>query len=117
LRAFNKPDLSDIENEVPFSHGEMREELVAQAFAAYLMGPRAFDNRESSEGEFRNGPHHPVDGRLSWQLDNSNDFWLHFEPNGRARLDHRYDSGRDVCLAMIRLFNLQYPPKGSRAAA
>lgn len=46
-----------------------------------------------------------------WQLDCSNDYWLHiFLPGTRAALSCRYPAQVPTIEAMIKLFNESYPP-------
>ena len=64
--------------------------------------------------DFRHGPYQKKPGNdESWQLDDTNDYWLHFE-NGRARLVARYStSGDEVCRTMLQLYQLRHQPRRS----
>ena len=99
------------------SHGMSRED-VAKTFAAYLAGPLAF-MKKNLDGSDPYGPIRKIEGDdRRWQLDNTgNNFFLHFESDGSARLNHRYEYGYEICLTMIKLFNLQYGRRKARAAA
>ena len=81
--------------------------MLAKAFAAYLQGGLAFDNRPSVSGPYGQGPFKKYEDRDSWQLDTSNDFWLHIEGD-RALLRCRYQHQAPVIAAMVALFKVRY---------
>ena len=103
-------------DELTFNCSDMSSEQVASTMAAYLMGHLSFDNK-TAVGTTRHGPFKTEADGTRWQLDTMNNFWLHFEPDGRAKLIPRYDSGREVCKTMVQLFQLRYPPRRIRASA
>lgn len=90
-------------NRVTFAvpQGITRRE-VAETFNAYLMGSLVF-------GPHRNGPiehTQSVDGDR-WQLDHTNDYFLHFEGE-TAHLDCRYNGYFERIEAAVALFKLSY---------
>jgi hypothetical protein len=77
------------------------KEELAKTFNAYLKGPNYRD-----DGKF--GPYRKEQGSDDhWQLDDSNDYWLHFEGD-TVWLHHRYETQREVCEAMFKLFTARY---------
>ncbi len=97
-----------------------RRELVAEIFAAYLLGHRAFENsRPTPDQPRRMGPYRKEtsidDSR--WQLDEGNDYFLEFKGD-QATLSHRYDN-HAKCAAMLAMFQLSHPlgKKQQRAQA
>ena len=94
----------------------MTPEEVATTFAAYLLGPRASENRRLPDGTWQHGPYRKPDEDRYWHLDGGNDFFLHIEEGGVAWLDHRYDSGYAICKAMIALFSVRFPIERAEAA-
>ena len=95
----------------------MTPEEVATTFAAYLLGPRACENRRLPDGTWQLGPYRKLDDDGRWQLDQGNDFFLHIGEGGAAWLDRRYDSGEAICQAMIAVFKAQFPSKSADEAA
>jgi hypothetical protein len=76
----------------------MNAEQLAQTFTAYLLGPLASENRESSYGPFKT-----PDSDERWQLDPSNDYWLNVA--GReATVSCRYNGEMPTIEAMVALF-------------
>lgn len=91
---------------------DMSPEEVADIFAAYRLGARAFLRRGAHKlpDEPRPyGPYRDPNDDMRWQLDGSNDFWLIFDRDGRARLGCRIEYYLKECKSMVRLFELQYP--------
>ncbi|KND51705.1 MAG: hypothetical protein ABA06_00395 [Parcubacteria bacterium C7867-001] len=87
----------------------MTSELVACTFAAYLLGSLFNSNwQRSVYGPFRKDYREGTDYER-WQLDNTNDYWLHIEGN-KAKLVSRYDR-QDVLEAMLTLFKLRFPQR------
>ncbi len=84
-------------------HG-MKPDVMAKTFAAYLQGSLAFENRTDDRGELRSGPYkQDKTSEDSWQLDTSNDFWLHINGD-KARIHHRYPRQKAVAEAAVALF-------------
>lgn len=94
----------------------MSNSSVAHAFAAYLQGPSAFENLCSRDGELSGGPYRKNDSDLDWQLDRTNDFWLHLHGQ-TGELHCRYDGGLPVIQAAVALFNARYARQTVRSAA
>ena len=96
---------------VPFTvpTGYSREN-VAEIFAAYLLGHRAFENNRPTPNQPRRmGPFRKetsVDDNR-FQLDDGNDFFLLFEGE-TAILSHRYDN-QEKCAALVSLFKVMHP--------
>jgi|GEM_PF-2388541 len=101
-----------LEFEVP---DEMQREAIAKTFAAYLLGSQTFDGvRTRDEGvtEYCYGPYRKDEASdAHWQLDHSNNFFLHFDDDTSARIGCRYDWQQPVVQAMLALFQLRYPAK------
>jgi hypothetical protein len=102
--------------ETPEEIARMRE-LVANTLAAYLLGARAFavkkgDGTGCIWGPFRK----EKDSDLRWQLDDSNDYWLHFtdEDLGEARIVWRYDGQEADANAIIAVYNLRFRSRRER---
>jgi hypothetical protein len=93
------------------SDGYSRE-LVAEIFAAYLLGNQAFGNTRPADSEprrfgpFRNPTSH-TDER--WQLDPGNDFFLHFDGDTGTLSNRGSVRQKEICIAMLALFQVQYP--------
>lgn len=89
---------------------DMKPDTVAETFTAYLIGSLVFDRgphaRRDSDGPFQQTA---GDG-LNWQLDGSNDFWLHIDESGEtAKLNCRYDGwGTIIVESMANLFEARY---------
>jgi hypothetical protein len=83
----------------------MTREDIARTFAAYLLGPLAFENEERTRGPFQK----QSGSDESWQLDETNDFFLLFLTDGRARIGSRYDSQEAQLKALLGLFQLRFP--------
>jgi hypothetical protein len=83
---------------------------IAEMLNAYLLGSKAFENqRRDRDGDRAHGPYPQNKGRDDhWQLDGSNDYWLHFEESGKAWLNHRYLSQRPRAEAVMNLFVLTH---------
>ncbi len=97
----------------------MNGEDVARCFNAYLLGPIVFDNRRQGRGPDRYvwsmGPYKNVFGAgNSWQLDPTNDFWLHFTEDGTTFVTCRYPADAEKLLVMVKLFKLSFPPRRSQ---
>src|SRR5262245_61936335 len=98
---------------------EMTPADVAKTFAAYLMGPLAHDNICTSvkTGEYFRGPFRKEkDNDLRCQLDDTNDYFLHFEVGGKARIGCRYDTQEPTLKALVELFKLRFPTREERRA-
>lgn len=97
--------------EVEFTIPEgIEPQFLADTFAAYLLGGRAFDNGivvGPFPSERRLGPFKSRSDNDKWQLDQGNDFFLRIEGK-TARLACRYPSQVPVVKAMQTLFELQY---------
>lgn len=80
-------------------------ESLAQACTAMLLGGGAFENQKRPDGSYIHGPWLKIPGRPSegYQLDRSNDYWLHpGEKDTRSFfLSYRYPGQKDVVDAMI----------------
>ena len=74
------------------------ERTIAETFAHYLNGPL-----QDYRGKY--GPY-PKSAQ-SWILNNSNDYWLHFEGD-TVRLTCRYEKQGEVIRTMAKLFLLIY---------
>lgn len=77
---------------------------VAEQLNAYLLGAR---NRQNADGRF--GPYvQHAHGERKWQLDESNDYWLHAEDDAGkgAFLAYRYSGEKAGALA--RLFHAMH---------
>ena len=78
-------------------------EKLAQTFNAFLLGGLAYKNTDQKKGPYRK-----EDGSDdAWQLDGSNDYWLHIDGQ-TARLTSRYSNDQPTVEAMITLFQLRY---------
>jgi len=94
----------------------MTPEDIAKAFNAYLQDhpvlhkPIRRPHPESDKffyGPFEKTRH----GETSWQLDCSNDYWLHvFIPGSRATLSCRYPAQVPTIEAMVELLNERHSP-------
>ena len=73
---------------------------VAQTFTAYLLGAIAFKNLDGSKGPYQMAK----GGDASWQLDPTNDYWLHLSASGGS-IVCRCQYQEVVIQAMIALFN------------
>lgn len=97
-------------DDLTFETYGISNEDVAMIFAAYLLGHLAFVSRIGTTKEFRHGPFRKEpNSDENWQLDDSNDYWLHFK-DGKARLIARYYSGLEICRVMLQLFKLRFEP-------
>jgi len=76
---------------------------LAQTFAAYLLGSLAADNRDGQYGPYKMR----ADSDEGWQLDSSNDYWLHIT-GPQADLTCRYDSQEAVIKAAVALFTAKF---------
>lgn len=85
----------------------MSNEHLAYTFSAYLLGTLAFDSKTRERPLY--GPYRKDPSDDNWQLDNSNDYWLHIE-DGKGKLVSRYDRV-DVLEAMLALFKLRFPQR------
>lgn len=97
------------ENEFNIPKG-MALDIVAQTFAAYLQGAEALTNSLTPEGTYRYGPYLKQDSTTDWQLDDTNNFFLHGLEDGRAWINCRYPGQQPIAAAMIVLFNLRFNP-------
>jgi hypothetical protein len=89
----------EITFEIP---AEMKPAEVAKTFAAYLLGSQAFRNADLAHGPFRQ--HEGSDE--SWQLDGTNDYFLHIDGN-KGMLRDRYTREDRTIHAMVMLFKAQ----------
>lgn len=93
----------------------MSHEEVADTFAAYRLGGRTFLRRGArvpSPDPRPYGPYRNPGDDMSWQLDDSNLFWLFFKGADVAQLGCRIERYLEECELMVRLFELQYPEQG-----
>lgn len=81
----------------------MTPEQVAKTFTAYLIGSLAFGNRDSNHGPFEMTGSHDT-----WQLDGTNDFWLHDLGEGRVNVRCRYEREIPIIEAATALFIARY---------
>ena len=88
---------------------------IAKAFAAYIQGPLAFENGKDANGQFRWGPYQK-ETDADWQLDASNDFFLHFRENN-GTLNYRYPGQEPVARAAVALFEARFQKKNKKAEA
>ncbi len=88
----------------------MKKVDVAKTFAAYLMGPLAFENSSDEMSQLRNGPFRKDPTSDShWQLDDTNDFWLHIEDDGEhATIWCRYPGQGPIIEAAVKLFKARF---------
>ncbi len=83
---------------------------VAKTFAAYLLGSTAFDrpHSEREEDRFFHGPYRKKEGSdKEWQLDHTNNYWLHIEGNW-GTITWRYPDNERVIRAAIALFEAHF---------
>ncbi len=79
----------------------LQPEQLAQNFAAYLLGHKAFEkHRPEMTAPFLQGENY-------WQLDGSNDFWLTVEGT-EATISCRYDAEIPALEAMGALFKWRF---------
>ncbi len=93
----------------------MSHEEVADTFAAYRLGPRAFISLKATVLPHDPRPHGPYRNPgddMSWQLDDSNLFWLFFKGADVAQLGCPIEGYLEEYELMVRLFELQYPEQG-----
>ena len=97
----------------------MDRESVAKTFNAYLCGSLLADNSlQGGDGQLRYRPLQKQGRDADWQLDESNDFFLHFREDGSAELNCRYSSQEQTLQAMKFLFEERYKrPNKDRVAA
>lgn len=76
----------------------MAVEDAANELNAYLLGARGRRNHDGSLGPFLDRHTH---GESKWQLDDSNDYWLHFDAEGYVRLTYRYSYEKATALAAL----------------
>ncbi len=97
---------------------EWESEILAETFSAYLQGARVCNNRRDENGVWRQGPYRKVEGDNDrWQLDETNDYFLHISGN-KVRIDCRYNgAGEKVIEAMVALFQARYQFKTTRESA
>ena len=82
----------------------MERRIVAETFAAYLIGSLAFTNRDRFHGPMEKDK----GDDSSWQLDGSNDYWLHIEGD-KARINCRNPKTQVLVVkVMVELFNRRY---------
>ena len=97
-------------NEAKFSVPKrMSREDVAKTFTAYLIGARMFENVRNQDGHYVHGPwnnHAPQDD--FWQLDGTNDFFLHFLKDGTAMMSARYERDAEVVRLSVELFKARH---------
>jgi len=87
----------------------MSPERVARAFSAYLQGHTIFEGSRKESGTFYGGPFKKERrNETSWQLDISNDYWLHIFGTNRAAISCRYPSQVPILEAVVHLFNACY---------
>jgi hypothetical protein len=90
----------------------MSNKELAKTFAAYRLGSRAFRIDPDTE-ENPYGPYPMKNGSdLDWQLDDSNDFWLHIKEAGHATIVCRYSYQEERLRTMAELFNLTFFDRG-----
>lgn len=88
----------------------MTAEQLAQRFTALLRqirGEQADGNRDSAHGPFRMR----ANSDESWQLDGTNDYWLHIHEEGKANLRCRYTREEATIKEAMRLFETQSVPQ------
>jgi hypothetical protein len=88
----------------------MRAQTVADTLAAYLQGGLALRPRNAEETRAL-GPYRKPGKEFSWQLDASNNYFLHFNPiSFEAVFTARYDSeqARKTMQSMAELFTVRY---------
>ena len=98
-------------NEAKFQVPEgMKREDVAKTFTAYLIGAKTFDNPRNQTGDYVHGPWNNQAPRNddSWQLDGTNDFFLHFLDDGTAMLRARYERDAEIVRLAAELFKARY---------
>jgi len=78
--------------------------VVADNMSAYLLGAEALKNADRSMGPFRK--HEGDDAH--WQLDGTNNYWLHIDEPRKGMLTCRYGSQLEIITAMATLFTLRY---------
>ncbi len=85
---------------------------LAETFHAYLRGSLAFDRPADDTERHKDGPFRKQEGSdLHWQLDTTNNFWLHIDPSLQtAQLHTRYGDGWDgrAVHIMAALFEARY---------
>ncbi len=91
----------------------MSKQVVAETFAAYLLGSQAHDNPTDPVYYRQRGPffHDPKaeDKEDDWLLDPSNDFRLKFDSDSSARLICRDNGKPELAIKMMAaFFTLQY---------
>lgn len=87
----------------------MTAQTAANAFAAYLMGPLAFENEKRPDGSRPHGPELTEPNR--WRLDSGNNFFLRVDGD-KARLSCRGYPTHLVKLELIfKLFEIQFSPE------
>jgi hypothetical protein len=79
-------------------------EELAQTFTAYLLGSLASHNAESQYGPYRMRPGDDE----NWQLDSSNNYWLHIIDPSKADLTCCYDGQKRVIEAAVALFKARF---------
>lgn len=82
----------------------MTAEQLAQKFTAILRqirGERADVNRDGAYGPFRKRENSDE----SWQLDGTNNYWLHIHEGGKANLRCRYTVDEATIKEAVRLFS------------
>lgn len=85
----------------------MSRERVAMTFTAYLIGAQTFENQKNQLGHYVYGPYNNQAPRDDfWQLDHTNDFFLHFLEDGTAMLRCRYEREAEVVRLAVELFKL-----------
>jgi len=80
---------------------------VAETLSAYLQGATAFNNRARENGQLSQGPFPKIPDAQSWQLDQSNDYWLYVEGD-KAKLSCRYPGQEPVIEALAALFKVRF---------
>jgi hypothetical protein len=102
-----------------FDTAGMDRESIAKTFNAYLCGSLVADNYlQGGDGQLRYRPSQKQGSDADWQLDESNDYFLHFREDGSAELSCRYPPQEQTLQAMKLLFEARYKrPNKDRIAA
>lgn len=90
----------------------MNPQDIAKTFNAYLLGHLIFQGSHDETNQFYCGPFKKErHGEISWQLDISNDYWMHIFPSGnRAAISCRHTKQVPILKIAVQLFNACYSP-------